>query len=46
MQKVWDEAVKFINESDSRIRTEVQVVQGEPCEVWRWLGSPNLNTSG
>lgn len=45
MQRVWSKAVKFINENDSRIRTEIQVVQGEPYEVWRWLGVPSLNTS-
>ncbi|KAF5281692.1 hypothetical protein FQA39_LY17713 [Lamprigera yunnana] len=45
MAKVWNEAVRFINENESRVRTEVQVVQGEPFEVWRWLGNPNINTS-
>lgn len=45
LEKTWEEAVRFINENESRVRTEVQVVQGEPFEVWRWLGSPNLNTS-
>lgn len=42
----WNEAVKFINENESRVRTEVQVVQGEPFEVWRWIGSANLSSSG
>lgn len=46
MEATWTQAVKFINENESRVRTEVQVVQGEPYEVWRWLGSTNLNTSG
>lgn len=45
MEKIWKQAVKFINENESRVRTEVQVVQGEPFEVWRWLGNPNLNAS-
>ncbi|KAK4878372.1 hypothetical protein RN001_010878 [Aquatica leii] len=45
MAKIWDEAVKFINEHESRVRTEVQIVQGEPFEVWRWLGNANLSGS-
>ncbi|KAF5294359.1 hypothetical protein FQR65_LT10812 [Abscondita terminalis] len=43
MGKVWDKAVKFINENESRVRTEVQVVHGEPYDVWRWLGNSNLS---
>ncbi|XP_017781399.1 PREDICTED: LEM protein 2 [Nicrophorus vespilloides] len=43
MEKTWKKAVNFINENESRVRTEVQVVKGEPYEVWRWLGI--LNTS-
>lgn len=46
MEKTWRKAVDFINRNESRVRTEEQVVQGEPYEVWRWLGSPNLNMSG
>lgn len=42
----WAKAVKFINENESRVRTEVQVVQGEPYDVWRWIGSANLSMSG
>ncbi|KAK5638473.1 hypothetical protein RI129_012768 [Pyrocoelia pectoralis] len=45
MEKIWMKAVKFINENESRVRTEVQVVQGEPFEVWRWLGNPSLSSS-
>lgn len=46
MERTWNKAVDFINKNESRVRVEVQVVQGEPYEVWRWLGSPSLNTSG
>ncbi|XP_060533483.1 inner nuclear membrane protein Man1-like isoform X2 [Cylas formicarius] len=42
----WAKAVKYINENESRIRTEVQSVQGESFEVWRWIGSASLNRSG
>lgn len=44
LDKTWRDAVKFLNENESRVRTEVQVVRGEQYEVWRWLG--NSNTSG
>ncbi|XP_018329156.1 LEM protein 2 [Agrilus planipennis] len=44
-QRTWEKAVKFINENESRIRTEIQVVQGEPYEVWRWLGNPNMSST-
>lgn len=46
MERTWKRAIDFINKNESRVRIELQVVQGEPYEVWRWLGSPNLNTSG
>ncbi|XP_028129072.2 uncharacterized protein LOC114325263 isoform X1 [Diabrotica virgifera virgifera] len=42
----WAKAVKFINENESRVRTEIQEVKGEPFEVWRWIGSANLSMSG
>lgn len=43
MSSIWDKALKFIDENESRIRREVQQVSGEEFYVWRWL--PNLNTS-
>ncbi|KAJ8964210.1 hypothetical protein NQ314_005039 [Rhamnusium bicolor] len=45
-EKTWAKAMKFINENESRVRTEVQEVQGEPFEVWRWIGSANLSMTG
>ncbi|KAF7988372.1 hypothetical protein HCN44_000945 [Aphidius gifuensis] len=43
MSSIWEKALKFIDENESRIRREVQQVSGEEFYVWRWL--PNLNTS-
>lgn len=43
-QKIWARAVKYIDENESRIRTEIQTVRGESAEVWRWLGGSNLNS--
>ena len=37
MRSLWDEAVKFIETNESRIRVETQVIQGEEFTVWRWL---------
>ncbi|XP_018561720.1 inner nuclear membrane protein Man1 [Anoplophora glabripennis] len=45
-ERTWAKAVKYINENESRVRTEIQEVQGEPFEVWRWIGSANLSISG
>ncbi|XP_014284977.1 inner nuclear membrane protein Man1 isoform X1 [Halyomorpha halys] len=38
MDKLWKDAVDVLN-SDSRIRCEQQVVEGEDCLVWRWVAS-------
>ncbi|KAK0180729.1 hypothetical protein PV327_003083 [Microctonus hyperodae] len=43
MSALWEKAVKFLDENESRIRREVQQVAGEEFRVWRWL--PNVNTS-
>ncbi|KAK0076645.1 hypothetical protein PV325_005059 [Microctonus aethiopoides] len=43
MSALWEKAVKFLDENESRIRREVQQVSGEEFRVWRWL--PNVNTS-
>ncbi|KAJ8680455.1 hypothetical protein QAD02_016242 [Eretmocerus hayati] len=36
---VWEKAVKYLDENESRIRREVQLVAGEEFQVWRWLPS-------
>lgn len=48
MSSTWDAAVKFIQKNESRVRMEVQSVDGEDCRVWRWIasrGSPKRSTS-
>ena len=37
MQKVWDEAVRFLEANESRVRVETQTISGEEFVVWRWL---------
>ncbi|KAL1117384.1 hypothetical protein AAG570_004710, partial [Ranatra chinensis] len=39
LAKLWNDAVTML-ESDSRLRSEVQLVEGEEFLVWRWLASP------
>lgn len=39
MASVWDAAVKFIQRNESRVRMEVQSVDGEDSRVWRWISA-------
>ncbi|XP_012054754.1 PREDICTED: inner nuclear membrane protein Man1 [Atta cephalotes] len=45
MTNLWEKAVKFLDENESRIRREVQQVAGEEFHVWRWLPNNALNKS-
>ncbi|XP_015437564.1 PREDICTED: inner nuclear membrane protein Man1 [Dufourea novaeangliae] len=45
MAGLWEKAVKFLDENESRIRREVQQVAGEEFHVWRWLPNNSLNQS-
>ncbi|KAK4323490.1 hypothetical protein Pmani_005805 [Petrolisthes manimaculis] len=38
-KRLWDRAVSFIDRYESRVRWEVQSVDGEDREVWRWASS-------
>ncbi|XP_064632934.1 inner nuclear membrane protein Man1-like isoform X2 [Lineus longissimus] len=41
-QPIWDEAVRFLEANESRVRVETQTISGEEFIVWRWLqGLPN-----
>lgn len=37
-RKMWAEAVRYIEENESRVRKEVQPFEGEDYDVWRWVG--------
>ncbi|XP_047510447.1 inner nuclear membrane protein Man1-like [Pieris napi] len=39
MSSIWDAAVQFIQKNESRVRMEVQSVDGEDGRVWRWVAS-------
>lgn len=35
--KIWAEVVQYFTESESSVRSEVQEIDGEDYEVWRWI---------
>ncbi len=35
--KLWNKAVQFLEENESRVRPEIQQIEGEDFRVWRWL---------
>ena len=37
MAPLWEQAVKFVGDSESRVREETQLIEGEEFHVWRWL---------
>jgi len=37
MRHLWQKAVAFLKENETRVREEVQQVHGEEFAVWRWL---------
>jgi hypothetical protein len=37
LKALWDRAVKQISQSESRVRSESQLIHGEEFDVWRWI---------
>ncbi|KAK0404043.1 hypothetical protein QR680_017256 [Steinernema hermaphroditum] len=37
----WERATRFINEEDSRVRTDVRLLNGVECNVWVWVAAKN-----
>lgn len=35
--KIWTEVEQYFTESESRVRNEVQQIDGEDFQVWRWV---------
>lgn len=35
--KLWNKAVQFLEENESRVKPDVQHIQGDDLQVWRWL---------
>lgn len=35
--KIWDEVKQYFSESESRVRSEIQQIDGEDFQVWRWV---------
>ncbi|KRZ75450.1 Inner nuclear membrane protein Man1, partial [Trichinella papuae] len=37
LMPIWNKAVQYLSENDSRVRTETQCISGEEFVVWRWM---------
>ena len=37
MAHLWERAVRFVSDNESRVREETEVIKGEEFLVWRWL---------
>jgi len=35
--KIWTEVEQYFTESESRVRSEIQQIDGEDFQVWRWV---------
>lgn len=35
--KIWAEVVQYFTKSESSVRSEVQEIDGEDFQVWRWV---------
>lgn len=42
MTSLWNEAVKFIEEHESRVKVELVNIDGEDFRAWKWIGSRKL----
>lgn len=45
-QWLWDKAVNFIEENESRVRVEERHIAGEGFKVWRWLSNSTAEGEG
>ena len=36
-QHLWEKAVKFLSENESRVREETHEIEGEEFHAWRWI---------
>ncbi|XP_021927347.1 inner nuclear membrane protein Man1 isoform X2 [Zootermopsis nevadensis] len=43
LAKVWNKAVHWIKNSESRVRCELQSIAGEEFPVWRWLPHASIS---
>ncbi|XP_053313817.1 LEM domain-containing protein 2 [Spea bombifrons] len=46
MRKVWEHAVQFVEDNESRLRTESQRVAGADLRVWRWAQIQREHAAG
>ena len=45
-QKLWAKAVQFLEDNESRVRPEMQQIEGEDFRVWRWLPPSSTTAYG
>uniref|UniRef100_A0A914CBW4 LEM domain-containing protein n=1 Tax=Acrobeloides nanus TaxID=290746 RepID=A0A914CBW4_9BILA len=43
--KLWQKTVDFINECDSRIRSDIREINGVECMFWYWVPTKDTNLS-
>lgn len=43
--KIWADVQQYFTESESRVRSEVQQIDGEDFQVWRWVQPLSPGTS-
>ena len=36
-EHLWNKAVKFLSENESRVREDTRTIHGEDFHVWRWI---------
>jgi membrane protein Man1 len=39
LMKIWDRVVNFVESSDSRVKVEIENIEGEPFKTWKWVSS-------
>lgn len=42
MVNLWNKAVKFIEDNESRVKAELVNIDGEDFRAWKWIGSKKL----
>ena len=40
---IWNKVVKYIHDSESRVREDVQILYGEEHKVWQWIPEVSWN---
>lgn len=41
--RIWDKVVKFIEAKESRVKVELENIDGEDYKTWKWVATNNTN---